>query len=90
MSDAFDTAQKIAGAIEKKMVKYKAFVRKVEVSDFCYIEIALRPPGGTHNDDVTTAYTEAYFAAATGDQLKPRALRILNDFRILMGLPRES
>lgn len=87
---AFDNAEKIMRAIEKKLVKYKGYVRKVDAGNgYSFYEIAMRPPGGTHSDEITTAYSEQYFLEAVGDQLKPKAVRVLNDFRTLLGLPRE-
>lgn len=91
MSDtAFDTAQKIMQAIEKKLVKYKGYVRMIEAANgYSYFEIAMRPPGGTHTDEITVAYSVEFFAEATPETLKPKAIRILNEFRTLLGLPRE-
>lgn len=87
---AFDNAEVIMRAIEKKLVKYKGYVRKVDAgNDYSFYEIAMRPPGGSHMDEITVAYSGPFFVEAVGEQLKPRAIRILNDFRTLLGLPRE-
>lgn len=87
---AFDNAEKITRAIEKKLVKYKGYVRRIEVNeDYAFYEIAMRPPGGSHTDELTVAYSQQYFTEITPENLKPKAIRILNDFRTLLGLPRE-
>lgn len=83
---AFDVAQKIATAIEKKFPKHKAYVREIK-SGVDYIEIAMRPENGTHHDENVVAYSCQYFEGAEGDKLKEKALTILKQFRIQMGLP---
>lgn len=91
MSDAFNTAERIAKAVEKKLVKYKAYVRKIDVSpEYSYMEIALRPPGGNHGDEITQAYSVDFFEEATDDTLKAKAIKVLNEFRTLLGLPRNE
>lgn len=89
MSTAFATAERIAKAIEKKLVKYKAFVRQVDLPEFSYIEIAVRPPNGSVNDEVVTAYSSQFYESATDENIKDKALRVLKDFRIMLELPGE-
>lgn len=87
---AIETANKIMRAVEKKLVKYKGHTRKIEVNDeYAFYEIAMRPPGGSPSDDLTVAYSAAFFAEATPETLRPKAVRVYNDFRTLLGLPRE-
>jgi hypothetical protein len=88
--DGMAVARRIATAVEKKLIKYKASVTQIGVGDFQFVEISLRPPGGGINDDITVAYTNQFFEEATDETLRPKALRILNDFRTLLGLPRDD
>ena len=85
----FETATKIAVAIQKKFPKHKEYVREIKTGDFSYFEIALRPHNGSHLDDVTTAYSSGFFEQINESNIRERAGRILKDFRILMGLPAE-
>lgn len=87
--DGMVIAQRIANAVQKKLVKYTASVKRMDIGDgFVFVEVSIRPPGGSVNDDITVAYTEEFFASATEETLKPKALRVLNDFRTLLGIPR--
>lgn len=86
-SQAFQTATRIAVAIQKKFPNHTHFVRRIETGDFAFYEIALRPKNGSHNDEVTTAYSEPWFEEIDTTNMRDRALRILKNFRILMGLP---
>lgn len=83
---AFTNAEKIAKAIEGKIPKHKSYVRLVEASDFSFVEIALRPEGGSHLNDITVAYSQQFFEGAVGDQLKPRAKRVFADIKLHMGI----
>jgi hypothetical protein len=87
---AFLTAERIAAAINKKFPNYIHFVRRIETGEFAFYEIALRPKNGSHNDEVTSAYSEPWFEEVDDSNLRERALRILKDFRIHMGLPHEG
>ena len=80
-------AEKIAKAINAKFPNHTHFVRRIETGDFAFYEIALRPKNGSHNDEVTTAYSEPWFEEIDTTNMRDRALRILKNFRILMGLP---
>lgn len=88
-SKEFKTATRIAVAIQKKFPKHKEYVREITTGGFSFFEIALRPNNGSHNDEVTTAYSSQYFADIDETNIKERAGRILKDFKILMGLPLE-
>ena len=93
-SPAFINAQRIAKAVEKKLVKFTSTVREVKTTEFTFIEIVLRPPHGNHNDEIVTAYSAPYFTIDSEDpefvkaQLTTKAKRILNDFNILLGFPK--
>lgn len=82
----FETAQKIADAINKKFPKYTSYVREIK-SGVDYIEIAMRPPNGSHNDEIVVAYSCQWFDGLEGDALREKAMTILKQFKILMGLP---
>lgn len=81
--------ERIAAAINKKFPKHMRYIREIKTGDFSFFEIALRPENGTHINEVTTAYSSDFFAEVTDENILPKAKRILNDFRILMGLPVE-
>lgn len=83
----FTKATRIAKAIQAKFPKHTQYVREIKTGDFVFIEIALRPLNGSQADEVTTAYSAGFFSEITEDNIKERALKILKDFRILMGQP---
>jgi hypothetical protein len=85
-SKEFLVATRIAKAIQAKFPKHKEYVREIKTGDFSFIEIALRPINGIVADEVTTAYSMMFFSQITDANLKERALKILKDFRILMGV----
>lgn len=83
---ALKVAQKIGEAIVKKFPKHTLFVRRTDLGDAGFIEIALRPDGGSYNQEISTAYSDEYFASATTPEvLQEKAKRILRDFRIHFG-----
>ena len=85
---AIDKATKIGKAIEARFPKHTLFVRRHDLGDDGgFIELALRPDGAGYNQEVSTAYSDAYFLNATGAEQNVRAKRIYNDFRIHFGLP---
>lgn len=83
---AMRIAQKIGDAIVKKFPKHTLYVRRTELAQSGYIEIALRPEGGSHSQELSTAYSDEYFASATSDTLQEKAKRVLQDFRSNFGL----
>lgn len=83
---ATETAERIGKAIVKKFPKHDLFVRRIASGDNGYIEIALRPQGTGYNQEITTAYSDEYFATATPDNIQEKAQRILKDFRANFGL----
>lgn len=78
-------ATKILNAVAKKFPKYNSYVRRYETGDSGFVELALCPPGAGRAQEITTAYSDEYFLAATAENINDKARRILNDFRILMG-----
>lgn len=83
---ALKIAQKIGEAVVKKFPKHELFVRRTDLGDAGFIEIALRPEGGSYNQEITTAYSDEFFASATTPEiLQEKAKRILRDFRIHFG-----
>lgn len=85
-SKAFKTATRIAVGIQKKFPKHKEYVREIKTGDdFSFLEIELRPINGIITDGITTAYSSAFFERITEDDIKEKAMKILKDFRILMG-----
>jgi hypothetical protein len=81
VTKALQTAQKIGDAIVKKFPKHTLYVRRTELGDAGYIEIALRPDGGSYSQEISSAYSDEYFATATPETLKDKAMTILRDFR---------
>jgi hypothetical protein len=83
---AMKVAQKIGNAIVKKFPKHELFVRRTALADAGYIEIALRPDGGSYAQEVSTAYSDEYFSTANTDNLQAKAKTILKDFRLNFGV----
>lgn len=82
---ALRIAQKIGDAVVKKFPKHTLYVRRTEIGESGYIEIALRPEGGTYNQEITTAYSDEFFSTATSDTLQEKGRRVLQDFRVHFG-----
>lgn len=89
VDNAMKIAQKIGDAIVKKFPKHELYVRRTELGDAGYIEIALRPIGGSYSQEISTAYSDEYFASATAENLKTKAQAILKDFRANFGISDE-
>ena len=82
---ALKVAQKIGEAVAAKFPKHALYVRRTDLGDAGFIEIALRPEGGTYNQEISTSYSDEYFSSATGENLKTKAQAILQDFRSHFG-----
>lgn len=83
---ALKIAQKIGDAIVKKFPKHELFVRRTDLGDAGFVEIALRPEGGSYSQEITTAYSDEYFTSATTPEvLQEKAKHILKDFRAHFG-----
>lgn len=83
---AMKIAQKIGDAIVKKFPKHTLYIRRTDLGDNGFIEIALRPEGGSYGQEITTAYSDEYFSSAnTAEVLQEKAKRILQDFRVHFG-----
>lgn len=78
-------AQKIGEAVAKKFPKHTLYVRREAVGDSGFIEIALRPDGGGYNSEITTAYSDEFFASATKENMADKAMRVYKDFRANFG-----
>jgi hypothetical protein len=84
---ALKIAQKIGEAVVKKFPKHTLYVRRTDLGDAGFVEIALRPDGGSYNQEITTAYSDEFFGnATTPEVLQERARRVLGDFRIHFGI----
>lgn len=82
---ALRVAQKIGEAIVTKFPKHELYVRRTDLGDSGYIEIALRPMGGSYSQEITTAYSDEYFNAS-GEQMQEKAREILKDFKRQFGV----
>jgi hypothetical protein len=89
MSDvekAMKIAQRIGDAIVKKFPKHTLYVRRTDLGDSGFIELALRPEGGSYNQEISTAYSDEYFATVgTSEALQEKAKAILRDFKVHFG-----
>ena len=85
VAKALKVAQKIGEAVVKKFPKHTLYVRRTDLGEAGYIEIALRPDGGSYNQEITTSYSDEYFASATPETLQEKAKAILKDFRAHFG-----
>ena len=84
---AIKVAEQILAAILKKIPKHEGFVRRYETADTGFIEIALRPENATSRvNEITTAYSDEYFLSANKENISDKARRILNDFKVLLGV----
>ena len=83
---ALGIAQKIGNAIVKKFPKHELFVRRTDLGGAGFIEIALRPEGGTYLQETTVAYSDEYYVSASPEQLRDKAMAILADFKASMGV----
>jgi hypothetical protein len=84
---ALKVAEQIINAIKKKIPKYDGFVRRYESAGTGFIELAIRPEDKAGRaSEITTAYSDEYFLSANADNIKDKAKRILNDFRVLLGV----
>lgn len=84
---ALATAERILKAVRGKIPKYDGFVRRYESGGTGFIELALRPEGATsRSQEITTAYSDEYFLSANAENIKAKAARILNDFRVVLGV----
>lgn len=84
---ALKVAEQIITAVKKRTPKYDGFVRRYESGGTGFIELALRPEGvAGRASEITTAYSDEYFLSANAENIKAKAVRILNDFRILLGV----
>lgn len=83
---AIKTAERIGNAVLKKFPKHQLFVRRIQTGDNGYIEISLRPDGGSYSQEITTAYSDEFFATATPENIQDKGKRILSDFRKNFGL----
>lgn len=83
---AMKIAQRIGDAIVKKFPKHTLYVRRTDLGDSGFIELALRPEGGSYNQEISTAYSDEYFAnVATSESLQEKAKAILRDFKVHFG-----
>lgn len=82
---AMKVAQKIGDAIARKFPKHTLYVRRTETGNSGYIEIALRPEGGSYSNELTTAYSDDFFASATAETIQDKGRRVLQDFRVHFG-----
>jgi hypothetical protein len=85
VAKALKVAQKIGEAVVKKFPKHTLYVRRTDLGEAGYIEIALRPDGGSYNQEITTSYSDEYFANATPETLQEKGKTILKDFRAHFG-----
>lgn len=84
---AIKTAEQIGAAVAKKFPKYESNVRRYETGgDMGFIEIAIKPEGGSRVQELATAYSDEFFMSATKENVNDKAKRILHDFRILAGV----
>lgn len=84
---AMEVADKIMGAVRKKIPKYDGFVRRYQSGETGFIELAIRPEGSTGRaQEITTAYSDEFFLSATKENIADKAKRILNDFRLMLGV----
>lgn len=83
---AIKTAERIGNAIVKKFPKHVLYVRRIETGDNGYIEISLRPENGSYSQEVTTAYSDEFFASVTPENIQDRGQRVLKDFKQNFGL----
>lgn len=79
---ALATANKIGAAVAKKFPKHTLYVRRTaEPNEKGFIEVSLRPEGGYYRDEITTAYSDEYFASADKTNIQDKARKILEDFK---------
>lgn len=81
---ALDLAEKIGKAIEDKTPGYKVYVRQIDTPNDSYIETALRPVGGTINNEIATAFSEAWFNDESMTS-KDKAKQIYSDLKVHIG-----
>ena len=85
---ALKKAEQIAGAIEKKLVGYKTYVRHCASTEYSFIEIGIRKNGDVPANEKQIAYSQQWFEEMTTPEiLKARAMRVLGEARIHLGLP---
>lgn len=82
---ALKVAQRIGEAVVKKFPKHTLYVRRESTGDTGFIEIALRPEGAGYNGELTTAYSDEFFASATPENTQEKARRVYADFKAHFG-----
>lgn len=81
---ALDLADKIGKAIQAKTPGYTVYTRQIHTPNDSYIEVALRPTGGSINNEIATAYSEAWFLDAA-IPAKDKAKQIYSDLKVHIG-----
>lgn len=89
IDNAIAIAQQIKNAVVGKFPKYEGFVRRFATTEDQpgYIQIALRPVGGSTAQEKAVAYSDEFFTSITAENKKEKAKIIYDDFKQLIVLP---